>query len=74
MTIKKERAIFWLKRRIRDLEAKSASPDHEALARQRASYADRQQYEAAAAKVREETAVEIEAMEHALACVEASGG
>lgn len=72
MTIKKERSVFWLKRRIRDLQTKGEAPDHEALARQRASYADRQRYEAEAAKVRGEVAIEIEAMEHALACVEAS--
>lgn len=72
MTIKKERSIFWLKRRIRDLQLKGTAPDHEALAALGLSYADRRHHEDEAAKVRGEMAVEIEAMEHALACVEAS--
>lgn len=37
----KDRAVFWLNRRIRALEA-SSTPNHEAMAQAGMSYADRQ--------------------------------
>ena len=42
MTLNKDKALFWLNRRIRDLEAKTAPPDQQEMARSGLSYADRQ--------------------------------
>ena len=48
----KNRAEFWISRRIRELEAKQEPPDQESMARAGMSYGDRQ----AAMKRREEEA------------------
>lgn len=42
MTLNKDKALFWLNRRIRDLESKTAEPDQQEMARSGLSYAERQ--------------------------------
>lgn len=42
MTLNKDKALFWLNRRIKELEALSAAPNQEAMADAKLSYADRQ--------------------------------
>lgn len=38
----KDKALFWLNRRIRELEATTAPPSQEAMAQAKISYAERQ--------------------------------
>jgi hypothetical protein len=44
----KDKALFWLNRRIKELEAKGAPPSQEEMAKQGVTYSDRQSYLAAA--------------------------
>jgi hypothetical protein len=42
MQINKDKALFWLNRRIRELETKFAEPNQEEMAKAGISYGDRQ--------------------------------
>jgi hypothetical protein len=62
----KDRAVFWLNRRIRTLEA-SSTPNHEAMAKAGMSYADRQ---ATQEKLADDNSGELTTLKEVLAFVQ----
>lgn len=58
----KDRALFWLSRRIRELESKSTPPAHEDMALAGLSYAQRQELLAQRAKAQDDHAGELAAL------------
>jgi hypothetical protein len=65
----KDRAVFWLNRRIRTLEA-SSTPNHEAMAKAGMSYADRQATLEKQEKLADDNSGELTTLKEVLAFVQ----
>lgn len=63
----KDKAIFWLNRRIKELEAKSAPPSQEAMATHGLSYGDRQAMVASKEKVAGDVEGELSSLKEVVA-------
>lgn len=63
----KDKALFWLGRRIKTLEAQAAPPSQEAMANHGMSYGDRQAMMASKEKVADDVAGELSSLKEVVA-------
>jgi hypothetical protein len=67
----KDRALFWIKRRIRELEDTGTVPDQKAMAARGLSYAERLATGAAASIRADKSSAELESLNEVVALIEA---
>jgi hypothetical protein len=69
----KDVVLFWLRRHVREVEAKTASPNQEAMASAGMAYGDRAKIIAQAEEKAEASKVELRSLGEAIAFIEEHG-